>query len=325
MKVLVIGRGISGSTLYYLFKESGHSVTVVESEFRKFYPTLIHSVLLKGKDIELAIESKRFYTSHNVPIIHYPSYTIGKLDPKIVDEWLSYGFNVKEKYVDWLGTSTIMGEGTDSLVNIKKLIDSVPYIKGVAKLEKGKVKVNGEEIDADVVILSSGAWNAYFVDKKLPLKSYYCWAWVTLNHNTILDKVFVYDYELGYYSRPLFGLGMRLNIIGDGDTIGSSPFVKQKGDKKAVERARERLGDLRPIIMGEGYCEGSPDMRPLYGRISDNIYIVGGLNGYGAEVGPGIAKLLFEYITKGVEEKEYMIDRFPHLDDFELGKEPHEL
>mgnify|MGYP001772483693 CR=1 FL=1 len=325
MKVLIIGRGITGSVLYHLFKRAGHSVIVIESGFRKFYPTLIHSLLLKDKDIELAIESKKIYKDFNVLMVSYPSYTIGKVSRKMVDEWLSYSLNVKEKFVDWLNTYAIVGEGTDSLVYIKKLIDSVPFIKGVAKIEKGKVFVNEKEINADIVILSAGAWNSYFVDIKLPLKSYYCWAWVTTNRNPLLDKTIIYDYELGYYSRPLFGLGMSLNIVGDGDTIPSSPFVKQNGDLKAVERAKKRLGELKPVIRGESYCEGTPDMRPLYGRIMDNIYIIGGLNGYGAEVGPGLAKLLFEFITNGKEEKEYMIDRFGYVEDFELGKEPHEL
>ena len=325
MKVLIIGRGIVGSVLYHLFKKAGHSVFVIESGFRKFYPTLIHSLLLKDKDIELAIESKKIYRELNIPLINYPSYTIGKIDPKIVDEWVSYNFNVKEKFVDWLNAYAILGEGTDSLVFIKKLVDSVPFFKGVAKIEKGKAIVDNKEVKADVIILSAGAWNSYSVDVKLPLKSYYCWAWVTTNKNPMLDKVIIYDYELGYYSRPLFGLGMNLNIVGDGETIACNPFTKQNGDLKAVEMAKKRLGELKPFIRGEGYCEGTPDMRPLYGRILDNVYIIGGLNGYGAEVGPGLAKLLFEFITKGREEKEYMIDRFQGITDFELGKEPHEL
>lgn len=325
MKVLIIGRGIVGSVLYHLFKKAGHSVIVIESEFRKFYPTLIHSLLLKDKDIELAIESKKIYKELNIPLISYPSYTIGKIDSKVIDRWLSYNFNVKEKFVDWLNAYAIVGEDTDSLVFVKKLIDNVPYFKGVARIEKGKVVVGEKEVKADVIILSAGAWNSYFADVKLPLKSYYCWAWVTTNTDPMLDKTIIYDYELGYYSRPLFGLGMNLNIVGDGETIVSSPFTKQSGGLKAVEMAKKRLGELKPFIRGEGYCEGTPDMRPLYGRISDNIYIVGGLNGYGAEVGPGLAKLLFEFITKGREEKEYMIDRFNGITDFELGKEPHEL
>ena len=325
MKVLIIGKGIAGSILYHLFKRTGHSVTVIEAKFRKYHPTLIHSLLLKDKDIELAIESKKIYKELNIPMISYPSYTIGKVDSKIVDKWLSYNFNVKEKFVDWLNTLAIIGEGTDSLVNIKKLIDSVPFVEGAAKIQRGKVIVNGKEVKFDIVILSAGAWNSYSVDIKLPLKSYYCWAWVTTNRNSLLDKTLIYDYELGYYSRPLFGLGMNLNIVGDGDIIPSSPFTKQNGDLKPVERAKERLGELKPFIRGEGYCEGTPDMRPLYGRIMDNIYIIGGLNGYGAEVGPGLAKLLFEFITNGKEEKEYMVDRFGSFSDFELGKEPHEL
>lgn len=308
-----------------MFKEAGYNVRVIESGFRKFYPTLIHSVLLKGKDIELAIESKNFYEKHKIPLVYYPSYTIGHIDSKIIDEWISYGFNISEKFVDWLSSYTIIGEKTDALVGVRKLIDAVPYIEGKAEIRNGRVFVDEKEIDSDIIVLSSGAWNRYNIDFKLPVKSYYCWAWVTVNSNPLLDKVFVYDYEIGYYSRPLFGLGMKINIIGDGDTIVTDPFTKQFGNLSPVERAKKRLGDLKPVYRGEGYCEGTPDMRPIYGRISDNLYIIGGLNGYGAEVGPGLARLLFNLITKGEEEKEYLIDRFPPMSDFELGREPHEL
>lgn len=326
MKVLIIGRGITGSVLYLLFKEYGYSVTIVESGFRKFYPTLIHSLLLKRKDIDLSLESKKIYEKYNIPLIHYPSYTIGKVDGKIVDDWISRGFKVYEKYVDWLNTNAIIGENTDGLVAVKKLIDKVPYVKGIAKIDNGKAMINGKIVDADIVILASGAWNAYNIGVRLPLKSYYCWAWATINKNPLLDKVLIYDYDLGYYSRPLFGLGAKLNIVGDGDTLVSDPFTKQQGDLRPVEIAMKRLGELKPFYRGDGYCEGTPDMKPVYGRIMDNVYIIGGLNGYGAEVGPGLAKLLFNFITKGEEEKEYMIDRFPSFEiDFELSKEPHEL
>jgi len=325
VKILIIGRGIVGSSLYYMLKDLGHSVIVVESGFRKFYPTLIHSLLLKGKDIELAIESKKFYEKYKIPSIKYPSYTIGKIDKKIIDDWMSYGFNVEEKYINWLNSYAIVGKNTDSLVAIKKLIDKVPYIDGVAKIKNSVVEVDGKTVNADIIILTAGAWNSYITDFKLPLKSYYCWAWVTSNTNSLLDKVFIYDYELGYYSRPLFGLGMKLNIVGDGDTIVSDPFTKRFGDLSPVKKATERVGELRPLFRGEGYCEGTPDMKPVYGRITDKVYIAGGLNGYGAEVGPGIAKLLVDFITKGTEEKEYIIDRFSNVSDFELGKEPHEL
>lgn len=325
MKVFIIGRGIVGSSLYYLFKEAGYNVHVIESGFRRFYPTLIHSLLLKGKDVELALESKKFYQTHKIPMFYFPSFTIGNIDKKIIDDWISNNFDIKEKYVDWLKTTAIIGEKTDSLVHVKKLIDSVPFTTGVAKIQGDKLYVNGKEVDADLIILTSGAWNSYTIDKKLPLKSYYCWAWATLNTNPLLDKVIIYDYEIGFYSRPLFGIGMKINIVGDGDTIVCSPFEKKSGDTKAVIRAEKRLGPLKPIYRGEGYCEGTPDMRPIYGRISDKVYIAGGLNGYGAEVGPGLAKLLFNLITKGEEEKEYLLDRFPNITDFEIGKEPHEL
>ena len=328
MKVLIVGRGILGSSLYYMFKESGHEVNVVESGYRKFYPTLIHSLLLKGKDIDLALYSLSFYKSHNIPLFEYPSYTIGEIDSRIIDEWVTRGFNVEERYVSWLSTEAIIGYNTDRLVGIKRLIDSVPYVRGVVKVNaNGKVILNGKEMSEkyDVIVITAGAWNSASIDIKVPLKSYYCWSWAVLSSKRILDKVFVYDYELGFYSRPLLGIGSFLSIVGDGDIIECNPFTPQKGDKKAVEVAMKRLGSLVPFYRGDGYCEGTPDMRPVFGQISEKIYYAGGLNGYGAEVGPGLAKLLFDFIIKGEEDKDYSASRFKEVKDFKIGKEPHEL
>jgi hypothetical protein len=329
VKILIIGRGITGSTLYYLFREKGHQVYVIESGFRKFYPTLIHSLLLRGKDIDLALDSLDFYRSHNVPLFSYPSYTIGKIPSEVFDDWLTRGFEVRELYVDWLNTSAIEGKKTDRLVGVKNFVDSVPYSYGNAYVDaKGRIFINKEkEVSGkfDIIILSSGAWNSVSTSFKLPLKSYYCWAWAVLTPKRELDKVFIYDYELGFYSRPVLGIGSFLAIIGDGDTIECSPFTPQAGDKRAVEAAGKRLGPLVPFYKGEGYCEGTPDMRPVYGQLTDKIYYIGGLNGYGAEVGPGLARLLFRFIIEGEEDKDYSASRFNGVTEFKISKEPHEF
>ncbi|AHC50727.1 FAD dependent oxidoreductase [Sulfolobus acidocaldarius SUSAZ] len=332
MKVLVVGKGILGSSIYHMLKEKGHEVSVVESGFRKFPPTLIHSLLLVGKDVELSILSKEFYLRHNIPLKSFTSYTLGKVSNDVVNKWLSLGLNVEEKYVKWLGDRAIIGYGTDSLVQIRKLIDSVPKISGNVSVEvnNNKLRVTLDDNDVtskyDIFILTAGAWNTLSINGlRLPLKSYYCWSWLTLNRNSLLDKVFIYDYELGYYSRPFMGIGLPLSIVGDGDVIECSPFDKKIGDRKAVERAESRVGKLFPIYRGEGYCEGTPDMRPVYGEITDRLYFAGGLDGYGAEVGPGIANLLVTYILEGEKESDYYWRRFNGVTDFKIGKEPHEL
>ena len=336
MRFLVIGKGVVGSSLYYLLKEKGHEVRVVESGYRKFYPSLIHSLLLKGKDIDLALSSRRFYISHSIPFQPFISYTIGEVSSNTIDDWISRGFSIEERYADWLKDRAIIARDTDGLVYVKKLIDSVPYSNGVAKVivrgKKFKIMIGDNDYSDkfDGVIMVSGAWNRYNVQGiELPLRSYYCWAWLVRTGDATLDKAIVYDYKLGFYSRPFLGLGWKFAIIGDGETVESSPFIKQRGDRKAVDSARKRFGDLIPIYKGDGYCEATPDMRPLYGEIIEGLYIVGGLNGYGAEVGPGLASLLVEYIENGEVEKEYYIDRFRNgeefIHEFSIGKEPHEL
>ncbi len=328
MKVVVIGGGIAGSSLYYLLKKRGHDVKVIDPRIRRVFPSLIHSLLLKGKDVYLAKRSLEFYKEFNVMTKEFPSITIGKVEDKVVEEWREVGVDVREELVPWLGTRGLVAKGGDRLVYVKRLIDSVPIIRERASVsQKGsraEVRLNGKEVEADVYVLATGPWNPYLLPVKS--KSYYCWASLVVNENKLLDQTFIYDYEKGFYSRPFLGLGMRFSIVGDGKTIVAPPGTKVKVDPyEVIDRARERLGRLYHVYTSGEYCEGTPDMRPAYGRLLDNLYYIGGFNGYGAEVGPGVATLLVEMMLEGKEEREYLLDRFNGVKDFELGKEPHEL
>ncbi|ARM74925.1 FAD-dependent oxidoreductase [Acidianus manzaensis] len=328
MKIAIIGSGIAGSSLYHLFKKSNDEVIVIDPRKRRIFPSLIHSLLLVDDDVLLAKKSLEFYREFNIPLKEYPSFTIGKIDKRLLDEWTEAGARIEEKYINWLNTEGIYAENGDRLVYINTMINNVPIIKMPAKItekeNKAIVTVNGKEISADLFILSAGPWNNELFNVKT--KSYYCWASLSITEHAKLDKMFIYDYELNFYSRPFLGLGINTAIIGDGAIIEAKPGTKLKVDPyEVLNRAKKRLGNVTPIYTSGEFCEGTPDMRPMYGRILDNLYFVGGFNGYGAEVGPGVAKLLYEFIKSGKENRKYMLDRFKNVKDFSLGKEPHEL
>ena len=133
MRVVIVGGGILGSSLYLLLKEKGHDVFVLDSGDRKFYPTLIHSTLLKGKDVELAKESLKLYRRWRVPTFGFPSYTLGLKDRSIVDQWSSEGLDVRE--VEFLGNSAILGVDTDRLVSVTSLRKVVPKVSVKAFVE----------------------------------------------------------------------------------------------------------------------------------------------------------------------------------------------
>ncbi|EWG06977.1 MAG: FAD dependent oxidoreductase [Candidatus Aramenus sulfurataquae] len=328
MKIAIIGGGIAGSSLYYMLKKRGHEVKVLDPRIRRIFPSLIHSMLLKGKDVYLAKKSLEFYREFNVATKEFPSVTIGRVDDSVVESWREVGVEVKEEYVPWLSAKGLVARGGDRLVYVKRLIDSVPVIRERASIaqrgNKVDVTINDKSLEAEVYVLATGPWNHLLFP--VNTKSYYCWASLVLNENSLFDQTFVYDYEKGFYSRPFLGVGMRLSIVGDGKTVVASPGTKVKVNPlEVIDKAKERLGKLYHVYTSGEFCEGTPDMRPAYGRLLDNLYYIGGLNGYGAEVGPGVASLLVEMILEGKEDREYLLDRFNGIKDFDLGKEPHEL
>ncbi|MEM0279353.1 FAD-binding oxidoreductase [Metallosphaera sp.] len=326
MKLVIVGRGILGSSLYHMLRRLGHEVIVIESGERRVFPSLIHSLLLKGKDIELASESLNFYREINVPIKEFDSITLGNISKEILDSWGKAGVEIKETYVEWLRERGIVSRGGDRLVYISRLISSVPFIKGRAKvnLEKREVQVDGRTIRADKFLITAGPWNPCLA--KVKSKSYYCWATVVMTSLMQLGKYFIYDYEKGFYSRPLLGLGGGMAIVGDGKIIESPPGRRIAIERdEVIDRIRERIGKIVPLHTSGEFCEGTPDMRPSYGEIVENIYYAGGLDGYGAEVGPGVAKLLINYIFKGEKVDEYFMDRFSNVQDFSIGREAHEI
>ncbi len=339
LKTIIIGGGIVGSILYRLLKEAGDEVIVVDNRSKVYFQTLILSLLLKGKDIELAKDSLRLYRRFNIPLYPFTSYTIGgKIDDKTIEEWREAGAEIEEKYVNWLNANAIVSNNSDWLVHVSRLIRSTPSIKGNAKVivkDEGKktvVIIDNKEYNFDRVILSAGPWNSYIVEGiRIPTKSYYCWALLVYSSKgKVYDKAIIYDYELRFYSRPFLGIGLPLWIVGDGKAIPSEPDPKKRiipcDEEMLIERVRKRLGNFTKLYRRGSYCEATPDMRPAYGILADNLYYAGGLNGYGAEVGPGLAMLLFRLIKEGYEEREYLISRFKDVNDFEIQDlEPHEL
>lgn len=309
-----------------MFKKAGFSVKVIDPRIRRIFPSLIHSLLLVDKDVYLSSLALDFYKEFSVETKEFPSFTIGNVDEKLVNLWEEYGVKIEERRL--FDSQGLYALGGDRLVYVKKMIDNVPVIKERASIIKRgntvTVKVNNSEVNTDIIILAAGPWNNQIFD--VPTKSYYCWASLTLTQNKELDRMFVYDYELSFYSRPFLGIGIKTAIIGDGEAIEAKPCQRIKvNPEEVMSKARKRLGDLKIIYTSGEFCEGTPDMRPAYGRLLDNLYFIGGFNGYGAEVGPGVARLLFNFITKGDEDKDYIIDRFKGIKDFKIGKEPHEL
>jgi len=129
--------------------------------------------------------------------------------------------------------------------------------------------------------------------------------------------------------------GLSVIVGGDGNVEverpGSGKGVNEEVMRDVTNRLRLRFGWLVRIGSGFGYCEGTPDMRPLVGPlIEDKLYIIGGFNGYGAEVGPALALALVEYMLSGSwpnYAKPYLMSRFSGgwPSTWDVNREAHEL
>jgi len=115
---------------------------------------------------------------------------------------------------------------------------------------------------------------------------------------TKLNKYSISDYTYDYYTRPI---GNALDgiafIAGDGN-------VKTNNLRKVKELTNRSyrnwlIGSMKKrddrnmvsLIAGYSLVEMAYDYEPVIGKVGkvENLYLIGGLDGYGAKLGPGLA------------------------------------
>ncbi|ADN49928.1 NAD(P)/FAD-dependent oxidoreductase [Vulcanisaeta distributa] len=234
-----------------------------------------------------------------------------------------------------------------SLMNRVHKIDGVNYINGTATIKFSdhdvRVLINDNELKGDYVILASGAWNSIMIRNaglNVPLLPYKCQAAAFISRGI---STIVYDYVLNIYVRPLGlridnalnKLGLSIIVGGDGNSKVTEPGRDRGVDREFLNevrgKVRARLGRVLLIGSRFGYCEITPDMRPVVGTVgSENLLLIGGFNGYGAEVGPALALAVVNYVISGSwpdYARPYLIDRFGNNwpSTWDIGVEAHEL
>ncbi|WP_054855821.1 NAD(P)/FAD-dependent oxidoreductase [Vulcanisaeta sp. JCM 16161] len=247
----------------------------------------------------------------------------------------------------------ILSINGDNLVNYPLLINKIHkindinYVRGTATVKLSsdgvKVLVNGEELRGDYIILAAGAWNSIVIKGaglRAPLLPYKCQAAAFMARKA---GGIVYDYVLNIYMRPLgsiidnalSGLGLSIIVGGDGNSKITEPGKDAGVDREFLNelkgKVRARVGKALLIGSGFGYCEVTPDMRPVIGTIGpSNLLLIGGFNGYGAEVGPALALAVVNYVLSGSwpdYARPYLIDRFGSNwpNTWDVSVEAHEL
>ncbi len=247
----------------------------------------------------------------------------------------------------------ILSSGGDNLVDYVQLMrlirkrNNVRYVECKAGINVNndsiEVVVNGRTLHGDYYIITAGAWNSMVArgaGLRIPLLPYKCQAAAFLSRRI---NYILYDYVLGIYMRPLgsaidrvLGLsGLSIVVGGDGNSKITEPGREEKVDREFLNevssKVRSRLGNALFIGSRFGYCEVTPDMRPVVGTMGmNNLVLMGGFDGYGAEVGPALALALTEYLLNGSwpdYAKPYLIDRFGNNwpSTWDIGTEAHEL
>ncbi|AET34215.1 NAD(P)/FAD-dependent oxidoreductase [Pyrobaculum ferrireducens] len=319
MKVVVLGGGIAGVFVAYFLRERGFDVIGIGGELTYPLTSLVLTTSMPHvEDVELAWESLEIYRRFT----HLSEVTSVDILPRWVD--LSPLSRVPHDVVDRveglrLDPDEIAVVTTDYLVPVRRVVNALRKMLGFSedygllKVEGGRAYVvaNGRKIEGDVVVLAAGYRNSLIareVGLEVPLAPYECYAVLSIV-SWRARRYSIGDYVLGWYGRPA---APPFYIAGDGcGRYGEGPppnYADRMGNLMS-----KRLGVAVPLYVKTGYCEVGPHGGPLYGKYPglENLYVIGGFNGYGSMVGPALARRLADLVAGGGADDVFRLEKMP--------------
>jgi hypothetical protein len=315
--------------LGYFLSNEGFDVTIIHNGKKPPLVDLVFSNMLPStSDINVTKETMRIYRNleeeygarflKNYVALHiYPNLDSLKMVEPVIGDIEGAGVKVKvldskeaheitglrygeQEYV-------IMGE-YEYLVSIRRIIDILhrrlriihDNARLIIKDNKAIALTKNGELNADSIVLAAGGWNveiARDAGLDLPLVNYGTRALLILGR-TKLNKYSISDYTYDYYTRPM---GNALDgiafIAGDGNVkTNNLRRVKELTDGSyrnwligSMKKRDDR--NMVSLIAGYGLVEMAYDYEPVIGKVGkvENLYLIGGLDGYGAKLGPGLA------------------------------------
>jgi sarcosine oxidase subunit beta len=171
------------------------------------------------------------------------------------------------------------------------------------------VVTNRSKVEGDLFLVCTGGWTKEVLASlgiKLPLKLYMAQAGV-LKPRAPLSLPILHDCGLGFYLREEPG---GLILFGDGSKpIEGGPYrVPSQGTQDFIEGMAESISKRVPELTGAsivrtwtGVCTGTPDRRPLIGKIRpfENLFAAAGLNGFGFMRAPALGRLVATLMLEG--------------------------
>ena len=314
------------------------------------------------KELEKELGISLIKDVHSITIIHRDKYENLK---NVVQNWLRYNVNTTElsyRDIKFMNTNEneiyLYSTNGDVLIYIHKFVNFIwrnykilqRKILGVKEIgNKYRIVCDKGYVDCDCVIFTLGAWNRKFLSNFVdnpPLISYKCQAGLFIINNTLPNNLIIYDYVNKIYVRPclekivsILNRILRLSnkcitISGNGNTPPIDPDsysrkIESWFVNEMIIKLSKRFNKVHYLLGKADFCEISPDLKPIFGKIVNNVYVIGGFNGYGVEIGPGIVKSFIKYFQNqklDEIERKYLLtkNRFKKI-QFNTSVEAHEL
>jgi sarcosine oxidase subunit beta len=340
--VVIGGGIAGSFTAYFLHRQGASVTLVSEKPRYPGVGLVLSILLPSPYDVSLAARSLDIYMELGREegagrIIHpFPVYEVfprdARIPSRLIEEWrrimgeveildaaearLETGLRISDE--EW-----VLRGGYDYVVSVQRIIrwihGSLGAIHASARLRRdpsGKVDVvfRNNRIRPDAIVLAAGPWNkslASSIGLELPLATYGARALLMLGPRK-LSTISLSDNVLSFYSRPTdkpLANMLGAYLAGDGNVPGAKPGSPKPKDKKyarSIAGAVKHRAGGTPLILGSGWgvLEIGLDHFPIAGLADPAIplYVIGGLDGYGATIGPGLAEKLAAMIMKGGEE-----------------------
>lgn len=321
---VIVGSGIAGLSTAYMLAERGYRVALVG------LPELVAMVAGSSSGIltyhmpppfiDWSLRTLNFYEklggvveripciwmSSDVEFVRYVKSRIGDngIRIKFISGETLRDYGIEIPVFDY--EVITLGDGFN--IRVSRLIEVLAsrvnemganIIRGWGVINGSTVRVGGESIVGETIIVAAGAWSRDLVGLNNTI-IYKCQA-VRLEEPKL--KYMVIDDTIGYYANIAQDDTVAL---GDGiKVVVKEPEEALRADKWVIEevigRARRRglISNYKISYVVSAPCIGTSDSYPVVGRVRDNIYVITALDGVGFSIAPAVAEILVDNLTRG--------------------------
>ena len=323
---------MSGTFVARLLTQRGVDVVVFD-EGRSYPPWLVVTPFLPNMaDVKMVLRSIEIYRSiGRIKVVKSINIVPRRID---LNRYVEAGVLVRE-----LNEEEIRLIGLRPIAGDEQYVENLDYvvpIQGVLRVAKRGLKVikrrvrevrksgqwilvDGEKFDAAVI--AAGHRNVELLPN-LPFRPYLCYGFISLVKPRKLAELSIGDFVLDWYSTPMGFLSkLGLAFVGNGDSEVGEARSEEQVSADIAKKVAQRTGTrVRIVSTFKGLCESSPRGGPILGMVDENLYVIGGFDGYGAMMAPALSELLVRYVVGELGElpDEYRLDNYRNFRAWKL-------